>query len=185
METSASCVFRLCVVLRLRVWCFGFVCVAASWELPLRVCFCFMGASASVCGFVCGSASFVLFVGASASCVPSASCVALLCGFSASCEFLLRGGFCFVASTALRGFYSTQWLLLCSMAPALLRGSCAASCWLFAHTAGFCAYTTKYHFDPLLVVLQNCCMISISCIFRCYLQCQSGSCCGSCCVSRH
>ena len=147
------------------------MCVAASWELPLRVCFCFMGASASVCGFVCGSASFVLFVGAPASCVPSASCVALVCGFSASCEFLLRGGFCFVASTVLRGFYSAQWLLLCSMAPALLRGSCAAS-WLFAHTTcffahttGFCAHTTKHHFDPLLVVLQNCCMISISCLF--------------------
>ena len=79
VETSASCVLRLCVVLRLRVCC-CFVVSSASWELPLRVCFCLVGAwlrggMASVrgFGFVCGSALFVLlrgglsFVGASAS----------------------------------------------------------------------------------------------------------------------
>ena len=122
------------------------MCVAASWELPHRGGFYFVGASTSVCGlgivcgsascvaplrvwlrFVCGSASFVLrlccFVGGFSFVCAFASCVALLCGGSAVWLF------CFLGDSA-------SWLLLCFVASALLCGSdllcgfCSASCWL-------------------------------------------------------
>ena len=165
VETSASCVLRLCVVLRLRVCC-CFVVSSASWELPLRVCFCFVGVwlcggLASVRGFgfrvwlrlcvwlcfVC-SASFVLlrlfcFVGAWVLCVVLLRLsFCFVCGstlwvfwFSVSCEVLLRG------ELLNCGYCSASWLRSIAFADAA-----GSQCRVAVKRAGIFQY--HHHRDP-------------------------------------